>query len=67
MSEPVYRLYFLNEDNRISAAEELACSADDMALSQARQKSAGRAAELWDRTRLVARLGAVRIKSKERG
>jgi hypothetical protein len=53
-----YRLYFLDSRGHIGGVVELACADDDEASQQAEAHSDGRAMELWNRDRKVARFCA---------
>jgi len=54
---PSYRLYCLDGAGRITTAEWLEADHDDHATEQARERRMGVASEVWDRDRLVARIG----------
>ncbi|MCR5877085.1 hypothetical protein [Phenylobacterium sp. J367] len=54
-----YRIYVLNQDERVAAELEQAFCNDNAALEKAEDAYAGHyAAEVYDGDRLVARLGA---------
>jgi hypothetical protein len=53
-----YRLYFLDARGHIGGVVELACADDVEAALQAHAHSDGRAMELWNRDRKVARFVA---------
>lgn len=61
-AEPAaYRLFFLDEQGRISKSKKLkSCQNDEDALTQARCWADGRTLELYDGCRLVLRLEAAR-------
>jgi hypothetical protein len=54
---PSYRLYRLDGAGKIATAEWIDATDDDHAASQARDRVATGTCELWDRNRLVARIG----------
>lgn len=56
----LYRMYRLDRAGGIVDAEIIAAEDDAGAMREAERLSAGEAAELWDRARLVAGFGAVR-------
>jgi hypothetical protein len=51
-----YRLYFLDSAGHIVRGEEFVAPSDEAALEHARQYVNGKALELWNMTRLVARI-----------
>jgi hypothetical protein len=51
-----YRLYFLDDDDRIRDVAEFECDGDDEALSHADARCDGRAMELWSGARVVGRI-----------
>jgi hypothetical protein len=53
---PSYRLYCLDGAGRITTAEWLDAADDADATRQARERKLGVASEVWDRSRLVARI-----------
>ncbi|MGI8706497.1 MAG: hypothetical protein ACR2JJ_12050 [Sphingomicrobium sp.] len=56
-----YRFYFLDGDGKIAAAPEcVEANSDEEAIELVREKRAERASELWDESRLVARIEAKR-------
>jgi hypothetical protein len=58
----VYRCYLLGHDSHISAVETFECYDDEEARSTAEALAESRQywkAEVWDRHRLVARVGRV--------
>ena len=54
---PAYRLYFLDGTGKVASAEWLEAADDQAAIAIARDKCTSRRCELWQRQRLVARLG----------
>ncbi|MGZ2412853.1 hypothetical protein ACUXST_002295 [Sphingomonas sp. F9_3S_D5_B_2] len=57
---PEYRLYCFNEHGGISKAHEIAAEDDADAIARARAVEPKVRCELWNRDRLVAKLGASR-------
>lgn len=55
---PSYRLYCLDGTGRITTAEWLEASDDADATRQAQERKLGVASEVWDRSRLVAKIEA---------
>ena len=55
---PSYRLYCLDGAGKITTAEWLEATDDADAERQARDRKLGVASEVWDRSRLVARIEA---------
>lgn len=53
---PDYRLYCLNDRGGFTKSHEIQASDDDHALAQARSMKLPVACELWNRSRLVAKL-----------
>lgn len=53
---PNYRLYCLDGAGKITTAEWLQAADDDDARRQANERKLGVAAEVWDRSRFVARI-----------
>ncbi|MDO9486749.1 MAG: hypothetical protein Q7J32_00105 [Sphingomonadaceae bacterium] len=53
---PEYRLYFLNEGDRIIRAEDLDCADDDAAVAAALALDHAAVVEIWNRQRLVTRV-----------
>lgn len=53
---PSYRLYCLDGTGRITTAEWLEASDDADATKQAHERKLGVTSEVWDRSRLVARI-----------
>ena len=51
-----YRLYFLDDNDRIRDAAEFECDGDAEALTQAESRSDGRAMELWSGARIVHKI-----------
>lgn len=51
-----YRLYCLDGAGKIVTAEWIEASSDEDAADRARNHSTGLVREVWDRTRLVARI-----------
>ena len=51
-----YRLYFLDDNDRIRDAAEFECDGDAEALTQAESRSDGRAMELWSGARVVGKI-----------
>ena len=51
-----YRLYFLDDNDRIRDAAEFECDGDAEALIQAQSRSDGRAMELWSGARVVGKI-----------
>ncbi len=56
-ASPLYRVFRIDTDGRILGSEILEATDDLEALSQAQDKIDEFGVELWDRARLVARLG----------
>jgi hypothetical protein len=54
---PSYRLYRLDGAGKITTAEWIDATDDEHAARQARETSANGTCEVWDRSRLVARIG----------
>ncbi len=54
---PSYRLYRLDGAGKIATAEWIEAASDDEALRQARDLGRAGIYELWERNRLVARIG----------
>ena len=52
-----YRLYLLDHRGRIMRAVDIACADDAVALDRAAAVARGQPAELWDRARMVGRIG----------
>jgi hypothetical protein len=50
-----YRLYFLNAEGRIRHAVEIQCEDDEAATKLVQQHADGRAMELWQGARCVAK------------
>ncbi len=55
---PGYRLYYLDEAGHIKAALELAYVSDQEAIAKTAEHADGRAMELWQRDRVVAKFPA---------
>ena len=55
---PSYRLYCLDGTGRITTAEWLEANDDAEATKQAHERKLRVASEVWDRSRLVARIEA---------
>ena len=53
---PSYRLYCFDGAGKITSAEWLQAIDDDDAAKQAHQRKLGVVAEVWDRSRFVARV-----------
>ena len=53
---PEYRLYYLDQANRIRHAVEFECAADNEADRIALERGDGRAMEHWSGTRLVRKI-----------
>ena len=51
-----YRLYGLDEVNKVASGEWIEADDDERAIEVAKQLMDGHDCELWQRTRLVARL-----------
>jgi hypothetical protein len=52
-----YRIYTLNDDNRIAGPGVVAeCPSDDVAITAAKAMLNGHAVEVWQGTRVVIRL-----------
>ena len=51
-----YRLYFLDDNDRIRDAAEFECDGDAEALTQTESRSDGRAMELWSGARVVRKI-----------
>lgn len=51
-----YRLYCLDGVNKVASAEWIDAESDDDALAAAEQMRGGRLCEVWQNSRLVARL-----------
>jgi len=51
-----YRLYCLDGANKVASAEWIEADDDDAAIEVAREKLDGHECELWQSSRLVARL-----------
>lgn len=51
-----YRLYCLDGANKVASAEWIEADDDDAAIEVAREKLDGHECELWQNSRLVARL-----------
>jgi hypothetical protein len=51
-----YRVYFLNNEDRVSSFLAIVCESDAGAIEQAKQFVNGQDVELWQRGRLVIRL-----------
>ncbi len=56
---PEYRLYCLDGANRITRAEQIVAPNDEQAIEAARMMELPVKCELWQRDRLVARIGAL--------
>jgi hypothetical protein len=54
---PAYRLYRVDGAGKILSAEWLEAPNDEAAVEAARAASAGTSCELWQRQRLIARIG----------
>jgi hypothetical protein len=54
---PNYRLYRLDGAGKIAAADWIEAVDDDDAARKAREREDGNTWEVWDRDRLVARIG----------
>ena len=54
---PTYRLYRLDGAGKITSAEWLDAADDEDAARQARERGDGGTWEVWDRQRLVTRIG----------
>lgn len=52
-----YRLYFANETGQFVRKLVLECPNDEAAIGKAEEHRQGRAVELWNRGRLVKKLG----------
>ncbi len=48
-----YRVFFLNDDNRIAKVAEIACDTDEQAVAAAQETAAGRLIEIWRKHRRV--------------
>jgi hypothetical protein len=57
---PSYRLYCFDGAGKITAAEWLQAINDEDAARQANERKLGVAAEVWDRSRFVARIEAAK-------
>ncbi len=57
----IYRVFRLDIDGRITGSEVLEAADDLDALTRARSKIEAFGVELWDRDRLIARLGPDRL------
>ena len=55
-----YRLYFLDGQGRITRAVDVDCGGDAQALEKAEGLTKGQPGELWQRARLVGKVGVVR-------
>lgn len=53
---PSYRLYCIDGAGKITTAEWLHAADDEDAARQANERKLGVAAEVWDRSRFVARI-----------
>lgn len=53
---PEYRLYFLNDGDRIIRAQDLDCADDDAAIAAALALDHAAVIEIWNRRRLVSRV-----------
>jgi hypothetical protein len=53
---PEYRLYCINERGGISKSHEISAESDEKALAQVRAMKLAVKCELWDHSRLVAKL-----------
>lgn len=51
-----YRAYMIGDGGRVETATPLEALDDETAIEQARQLMDGHLIELWDRTRLIAKL-----------
>ena len=54
---PSYRVYCLDGAGKITSAEWLQADSDDEALRQARERASEIPCEVWDRNRLIGRVG----------
>ena len=52
-----YRLYCLDGVGKVASAEWIDAESDEDALKEAERLRGGRTCELWNNSRLVARLG----------
>ncbi len=52
-----YRLYFLDASGHIQSARELEAASDEAALESCQRLIHGQRGELWNRSRLVKRIG----------
>jgi hypothetical protein len=59
---PSYRLYCLDGAGKITTAEWLDAADDADAIRQAQERKLGVASEIWDRSRLVAKIEAKKPK-----
>lgn len=50
-------MYRLDGAGKISAAEWIEAADDDLAIKQVRERSGGKACELWRQNQLIARIG----------
>jgi hypothetical protein len=50
-----YRVYYINSADQMVGAVDLACQHETTAVYQANRLGNGRALELWERDRLIAR------------
>lgn len=55
---PLYRVFHLNEEDRIARAEVIEAASDADAVARGQTLAQGHAVELWDRGRFVARIEA---------
>lgn len=51
-----YQVYILTDGDHISGRKDICCENDEAATKQARQMVDGKAIELWQATRKIARL-----------
>jgi hypothetical protein len=57
---PDYRLYCLADDGRFTKSHEISAANDDEALLKAREMKLPVRCELWEKSRLIAKLPAHR-------
>lgn len=55
---PLYRVFHLNEEDRIARAEVIEAASDADAVAHGQKLALDHAVELWDRGRFVARIEA---------
>ncbi len=54
---PEYRIYTVGTDGHFIDGKNIECADDQEAIEIAQQAADGRAIELWERGRFIARLG----------